>query len=305
MTPKYAFLEGEFVLWENAKIHITAHALHYGTAVFGGIRGYWNEEEKQMYIFRLGDHYARLYDSAKILLINLKYDIDKLIDITCELVRKNEFRQDVYIRPLAFKNVNPKIIGIDIYGVSDAFCMFALPFGAYVDIERGLRVCTSSWKRIDDNMITARAKVSGSYVNPALAKAEATMNGFDDCIMLSKNGFVAEGSAMNLCILRNGTLITSPVYEDILEGVVRKSILEIAQNLGIRTEVRSIQRTELYVCEEAFFCGTGAQVAPIAEIDHRKIKDQQHPITTLIQKTFFDIVRGKNEKYKHWLTPVY
>lgn len=305
MTPKYAFLDGEFVEWDKATVHITCHAFNYGTAIFGGIRGYWNEEEKQIYIFRLPDHYSRMHDSARIMLIDLTYDVNRLIEITRELVRKNEYHCDVYVRPVAFKNASPKWIGVGLTDVSNSFSMFSIPFGAYVDIEKGLRVCTSSWLRIDDNMMPARGKVTGAYVNSALAKAEATMDGYDDCIMLTKNGFVAEGSAMNLCIIRNGTLITSPVYEDILEGIVRKSILQIASDMSIKTEVRSIQRTELYICDEAFFCGTGAQVAPIVEIDHRKIKDPSHPISSKIQKTFFDIVRGKNKEYKHWLTAVY
>jgi len=305
MSPKFAFLDGEFVEWEKATVHITCHAFLYGTAVFGGIRGYWNEDAKQIYILRLPDHYARMHDSARIMLIDIKHSPEELIEITRELIRKNGFQSDVYVRPVAFKNVNPRVVGIDVTGVSDSFCMFALPFGAYVDLEKGLRICTSSWLRIDDNMIPARGKVNGAYVNSALAKSEATMNGFDECIMLTKNGFVAEGSAMNIMIVRNGTIITSPLYDDILEGIVRRSILQIASDLGIPTEVRSIQRTELYVCDEAFFCGTGAQVAPIAEIDHRKIKNSTHPISTKIQKAFFDIVRGRNDAYKHWLTPVY
>ncbi|MFQ6089665.1 MAG: branched-chain amino acid transaminase [Candidatus Methanofastidiosia archaeon] len=303
--PRYAFLDDEFVKWENAKVHISTHALHYGTAVFAGLRGYWNKKEKQIYIFRVEDHFKRFHHSCKIMLIELKYSIDELKETTRELVVKNRFQKDIYIRPLAFKKKGPKVIGMDITTVSDSLLMFALGFGEYLPLGGGLRVCTSTWKRIDDLSIPARAKISGSYVNSTLAKAEATLNGFDDAIFLTREGYVSEGSAMNLFIVRDGELITTPVYADILEGITRKSIIELARDLGYKVKIRPIQRSELYIMDEAFFCGTGVQIAPIASVDHRKIESEEMPISRHIQKEFFKIVRGENSSYKKWLFPAY
>ncbi len=303
--PKFCFLEGEFVKWEDAKVPVSTHALHYGTAVFAGLRGYWNEEQNQMYIFRIRDHFERLHDSVRFIFIDLKYSVDELIDITKELLRKNEFRCDVYIRPLAFKSVGPRIVGMDITTVPSSFLMFALGFGEYLPLTGGLHVCTSTWRRIPDVVIPARGKISGTYVNSCLAKAEATHSGFNDAIFLTENGYVSEGSAMNLFMVRNGTLITTPEYADILEGIIRKTLLQVALDLDIPTEVRPIQRSELYVCDELFFCGTGVQLAPIVKVDHREVKNTDMPVTKKMQEEFFAIVRGKREKYKHWLTPVY
>lgn len=303
--PKFCFLEGEFVKWDDAKVPVSTHALHYGTAVFAGLRGYWNEEQNQMYVFRIRDHFERLHDSVRFIFIDLKYSVDELIDITKELLRKNEFRCDVYIRPLAFKSVGPRIVGMDITTVPSSFLMFALGFGEYLPLTGGLHVCTSTWRRIPDVVIPARGKISGTYVNSCLAKAEATYSGFNDAIFLTENGYVSEGSAMNLFMVRNGTLITTPEYADILEGIIRKTLLQVALDLDIPTEVRPIQRSELYVCDELFFCGTGVQLAPIVKVDHREVKNTDMPVTKKMQEEFFAIVRGKREKYKHWLTPVY
>jgi len=303
--PKFCFLEGEFVKWDDAKVPVSTHALHYGTAVFAGLRGYWNEEQNQMYVFRIRDHFERLHDSVRFIFIDLKYSVDELIDITKELLRKNEFRCDVYIRPLAFKSVGPRIVGMDITTVPSSFLMFALAFGEYLPLTGGLHVCTSTWRRIPDVVIPARGKISGTYVNSCLAKAEATHSGFNDAIFLTENGYVSEGSAMNLFMVRNGTLITTPEYADILEGIIRKTLLQVALDLDIPTEVRPIQRSELYVCDELFFCGTGVQLAPIVKVDHREVKNTDMPVTKKMQEEFFAIVRGKREKYKHWLTPVY
>lgn len=303
--PKFCFLEDEFVKWDDAKVPVSTHALHYGTAVFAGLRGYWNEEQNQMYVFRIRDHFERLHDSVRFIFIDLKYSVDELIDITKELLRKNEFRCDVYIRPLAFKSVGPRIVGMDITTVPSSFLMFALAFGEYLPLTGGLHVCTSTWRRIPDVVIPARGKISGTYVNSCLAKAEATHSGFNDAIFLTENGYVSEGSAMNLFMVRNGTLITTPEYADILEGIIRKTLLQVALDLDIPTEVRPIQRSELYVCDELFFCGTGVQLAPIVKVDHREVKNTDMPVTKKMQEEFFAIVRGKREKYKHWLTPVY
>ncbi|MBU7023809.1 MAG: branched-chain amino acid transaminase [Theionarchaea archaeon] len=303
--PKFCFLEDKFVPWEEAKVPVSTHALHYGTAVFAGLRGYWNEEEHQLYVFRIRDHFERLHDSVRFIFIDLKYSVDELVDITKKLLRKNEFKCDVYIRPLAFKSVGPKIVGMDITTVPSSFLMFALGFGEYLPLSGGLHVCTSTWRRIPDVCIPARGKISGAYVNSCLAKSEATLSGFNDAVFLTEDGFVSEGSAMNLFIVRKGTIITTPVHADILEGITRRTLMQLAWDLGIPVEVRPIHRSELYVCDEVFFCGTGVQLAPVTEVDHREVKNPEMPITTRLQEAYFDIVRGKNKKYKDWLTPIY
>lgn len=303
--PTFCFLEDEFVPWEDAKVPVSTHALHYGTAVFAGIRGYWNEDQNQLYVFRVKDHFERLHNSIRIIFLDLKYSVDELIDITKNLLRKNEFKCDVYIRPLAFKSVGPKVVGMDITEIPSSFLMFALGFGEYLPMGGGLHVCTSTWRRIPDVVIPARGKISGTYVNSCLAKAEAVYSGFNDAIFLTEQGYVSEGSAMNLFIVRNETLITTPVYADILEGITRRTLLHVAQDLGIPTEVRPVQRSELYVCDEAFFCGTGVQFTPISKVDHREVKKPDMPIAKRMQEEFFAIVRGKREKYKDWLTPIY
>jgi branched-chain amino acid aminotransferase len=303
--PKYCFLKDSFVKWEDATVPVSTHALHYGTAVFAGLRGYWNKDEKQLYVFRIRDHFERLHNSVRIILVDIPYSVDELVGITKELLRKNKFQCDVYIRPLAFKSVGPKVVGMDITEIPSSFLMFALGFGEYLPLSGGLHVCTSSWRRIPDTVIPARGKISGTYVNSCLAKAEAVLSGFNDAIFLTQDGYVSEGSAMNLFIVRDNTLITTPVYADILEGITRRTLLKVAADMGIPAEVRPIQRSELYVCDEAFFCGTGVQFAPIAKVDHRDVKHVDMPLTKKMQEEFFAIVRGKREEYKDWLTPVY
>lgn len=303
--PKFCFLNGSFVEWEDAVVPVSTHALHYGTAVFAGLRGYWNKDQKQLFVFRIRDHFERMHDSVRYLFIDLPYSVDELVKITKELLRKNAFKCDVYIRPLAFKGVGPRIVGMDITKIPSCFLMFALEFGEYLPLSVGQHVCTSTWRRIPDVSIPARGKISGTYVNSCLAKAEAVFSGFNDAVFLTEDGLVSEGSAMNIFIVRKGTLITPPVYADILEGIVRKTILQIADDLKIPAEVREVQRSELYVADEIFFCGTGVQLAPITKVDHHPVKDAQMPITTRLQKEYFAIVRGEREKYRHWLTPVY
>jgi branched-chain amino acid aminotransferase len=303
--PQFCFMDGEFVRWEDATVPVSTHALHYGTAVFAGLRGYWNKDKEQLYVFRIRDHFKRLHNSVKIIFIDLKYSIDELVDITRNMLQKNKFECDVYIRPLAYKSRGPKVVGMDITEIPGSFLMFALGFGEYLPVSGGLHVCTSTWRRIPDLAIPARGKISGTYVNSCLAKSEAVFSGFDDAIFLTQDGLVSEGSAMNLFLVRDGELVTPPVYSDILEGITRRTMIHIAQDLGIPVTVRPVQRSELYVCDEAFFCGTGVQMAPIIKIDHRSVGDPDLPITNKIQKVFFDIVRGNNDKYMDWLTPVY
>ena len=303
--PKYAFFGGEFVPIEKAKVSIMTHAFNYGTGCFEGIRAYWNEEEEQLFIFRMREHYERFHRSRGILHIELPYSVEQLGEITVELLRKEDARTDTYIRPLAYKATEG--IGVRLHDLEDEFALFALPFGKYIEKEEGANVCVSSWSRISDNAVPARAKITGAYVNSALSKTEAVLNGFDEAIVLTSDGHVSEGSAENLFIVRNGVLITPPVTEDILVGITRATMIQVArERLDLETVERKIDRTELYVAEEAFFCGTGVQVAAIATIDHRPVgTGKLGPIVKGLRDLYFDIVRGKVEDYRDWCTPVY
>jgi len=265
--PKHAFFKGEFVPIEEAKV---SHALNYGTGCFEGIRAYWNEEDEQLYLFRMKEHYQRLLHSARILQIKLPYTADELGDLTVELLRKEGYRQDVYIRPLAYKSSEG--IGVRLHDLEDDLAMFAVPFGRYIEREEGVRAGVSSWRRVDDNAIPARAKITGAYINSALAKTDAILSGYDEAIVLTQEGHVSEGSAENLFLVKDGRLVTPPVTENILEGITRATVMEIArEEMSLWTTERRIDRSELYTADEAFFCGTGVQIAAIVEIDHRPI----------------------------------
>ena len=302
---KYAFFEGQIVPIERAKVSIRTHALHYGTGCFEGIRAYWNDEEEELYVLKMREHYERLHRSCHILTISLPYDVDTLCDITIELLRKEGFREDIYVRPLAYKSSEK--LAVQLQNLEDEFAIFVIPFGKYIEKEEGAHVGISSWQRINDNAIPARAKITGSYINSALIKNEAIMDGYDEAIVLTADGHVSEGSAQNLFIVREGKLITSSVTEDILEGITRAVLMGLAQNeLGIEVVERRIDRSELYVAEEAFFCGTGVQIVAIASIDHRTVgTGEMGPIVRRLRDLYFEIARGKNKKYAHWVTPVY
>lgn len=302
------YFNGKFIPLREANISIMTHAFQYGTGVFEGIRGYWNEDEKQMHIFKMKEHYKRLANNCKILMLELDKTPDELCEITVDLIRKNKPRTDTYIRPNVFKAGT--IIGPSLVSKSGSnptwLTIYNIPLGDYIDIEKGIHVCVSSWTRVEDNAIPPRGKIQGSYVNTALAKTDAILNGFDDAIVLSHDGHVSEGSAMNLFLVIKGKLVTTPVSENILEGITRDTIIELAENeFGIKTEVRKIDRTELYTCNEAFFCGTGAQVSPITKVDHRPVGDGKiGEVSKKLQDLYFNVVRGKHKKYNKWLTSV-
>jgi len=289
----------------EAKIGIMTHALHYGTACFEGIRGNWNSEEKQIYLFRVRDHFQRLKKSCHIMKISLPYSVDELCQFTVELVEKNGYREDIYVRPLAYKS--SQVVGVRLHNLEDDFLMFVIPFGPYLDINKGCRCCVSTWRRIDDNMIPPRAKVTGLYVNSALAKTEAWENGFDEAILLNQYGHVSEGSGENIFLVVEGRLVTPPSSDNILVGITRNTIIELAKNeLGIDTMERSIGRNELYIADECFLTGTAAHVTPVIEIDHRRIGEGAvGEITKKLQQLYFDVVRGKNPRYIDWCTPAY
>ncbi len=301
----WVYLDGEIKRYGEAKLGLMTHALHYGTGVFEGIRAYWNPEHEQLFILKQREHFDRLLRSVRLLQIKIPISADELCAVSLELVRRNGFRQDTYIRPLAFKNSEE--IGVRLHNLKDSLAIYVAPFGSYVDIERGIRCMVSSWRRIDDNMAPPRAKITGIYVNSALAKTEAMENGFDEAIMLTHDGHVCEGSAENIFIVRDGRAITPPATDNILEGITRAALIHLLQaELDLDVVERSIDRSELYVADEVFLCGTGAQIAPVVEIDHRLVREGQvGSVTGRLQKLYFEIVRGRNSKYQDWLTPVY
>ena len=305
MVANELFMNGEFVVAERGVISVHTHGFAYGTGCFEGIRGYWNEQDQQIYLFRIREHFERLLRSCKVLQISLPYTVDQLIDISIELVRRNDHRGDIYIKPIAYKA--DLSIGVRLHGLSDDFLITSQPMGNYIDIT-GLHCCVSSWRRIDDNAIPARAKICGAYVNSALAKSEAIQNGFDEAIMLTHEGHVSEGSAANIFLLLNGELVTPAPTENILLGVTRDTLMELARReLGRTTRERQVNRTELYAADEIFLCGTGVQIAPVVRVDHRPVADGTiGPISRTIQETYFDVVRGRRPGYRtQWCTPVY
>lgn len=304
METKELFMNGEFIPTEKGVISVRTHGFAYGTGCFEGIRGYWNEQDQQVYLFRLREHYERLLRSCKILHMKLPYTIDELIDISVELVRRNGQREDVYLRPVAYKG--DTIIGVRLHDLEDHFILTAEPMGNYVEMT-GLRCGVSSWRRIDDNALPARAKIIGGYVNAAFAKTEALQNGYDEAIMLTHEGHVSEGSAENIFLAINGELVTPSATENILLGVTRDTVIHLAhRELNRITRERTVDRTELYTADEIFLCGTGAQVAPVISVDHRPIGDgTTGPLARQLQALYFDVVRGKRAEYKEWCTPVH
>src|SRR5437867_10919800 len=263
----FVFLDGEFVPVRQARLSVLTQAFNYGTGVFEGIRAYWNAEQEQLYGLHLKEHYRRLHRSCRIMRITLAYSVDDLVGITLELLRKCGYREDAYVRPIAYKS--SPLIGVRLHDLEDAFTVFAVPFGTYIDIDRGISCGVSSWRRTDDNAIPARSKITGAYVNAALAKTDAQEAGFDEAIVLTQDGHVSEGSAENLFLVRDGVLTTPPASDNILEGIVRSSVLRIAADAGIPTAIRQVDRTELYIADELFLCGTGAQISPGTSVDPR------------------------------------
>lgn len=297
---KHAFFEGRNVPLSEAKISIATHGFLYGTAVFGGMRAYWNEDKKRLFVFRPYDHFHRLLNSGKMMAMTIPYDEEGLIQLTVDLLRADNWQQDVYLRPTIYKA--DMGIGVRLHDLRDEFCMFVMAFEKYVKNDTNAHVTVSSWRRIDDNVIPARGKIAGAYANSALAKTDANLAGFDEAIVLDSHGHVSEGSAMNIFIVRDGVLITPPITDNILEGITRRSIIEVAKKeLGLDVVERSIDRTEVFIAEEMFMTGTAAQVVAVTKVDHRLIgKGTMGPITTKLRTTFDDIVRAKNSRYAHW-----
>lgn len=302
---KFAYFEGAVRPVAEAKVSVMNQTFNYGTGCFGGIRGYWNAEKQQLYVFRILDHYRRFLASTKIILADFTYSPEELAAITVDLLQQEEWKQNCYIRPLAYKADNS--IAVRLHELRNEVAIFSIPVGEYLPNEGGVSVGTSSWRRVDDTAIPARGKLIGSYMNSALIKSEAALNGYQDAIVLNQDGHVSEGSAANFFMVRNGVVITTPVSSNVLEGITRRTLIQLARDeLGVPVEERTIDRSELYVADEAFFCGTGVQLVSITTVDRRAVGDgHPGPVTEAIRDLYFDIVYGRQPKYQDWLTPVY
>ena len=303
--PKNAYFQGKIVPYSEAKVGVLTHALNYGTAAFAGIRAYWNEEEEQLFVFRPVDHYRRFLNSAKLLRMSFNHTPESLAQLTVELLRVDGYRCDLYIRPLAYKA--DEGIGVKLHGLRDEMSICAFPYDQYTTHETDTHATISSWRRVDDNVIPARGKIAGAYANSALAKSDAVLAGFDEALVLNEDGHLSEGSAMNFFMVRDGKLVTPGITDNILEGITRRTIIELAQaELGMTVIERPVDRTEVYLCEELFLTGTAVQVSAVTRVDHRAIgSGQMGPVTTRLRELFFAAVRGQLPQYRHWNTPVY
>jgi branched-chain amino acid aminotransferase len=298
------YFDGRYMPMRDAHVGILTHALHYGTGVFEGIRAHWDEAQQELFVLRSNEHYERWMQNGSILRITVPHTPEELTAITVEILRRNAFRTNVYIRPLAYKCAERVGVATDD---RDAFAIVALPFGEYLPADTGVHAGISSWRRIQDNAIPPRAKICGAYVNSAMASADARLCGFDEAILLNENGHVAEGATCNIFMVRNGKLITPPVTENVLEGITRDSIMRLAAwELNLETMERPIDRSELYISDELFFTGTAVALTPIVRVDHHRVgKGTIGPITRGLQQLYFDATRGHLEVYRNWLTPVY
>jgi branched-chain amino acid aminotransferase len=305
MAPNYAFFQGKIVPIGEAKVSVMTHALNYGTGVFGGMRAYWNDHLEQLFIFRAFDHFKRLIQSAGLMRIKIDHTPETLTTILTELLRMEGYRENCYIRPLAYKST--EMIGVRLHDIDDALTIFSIPFGRYVPNEEGAHVCFSAWRRVDDNAIPARGKITGAYANSALAKSDAVLAGYDEAIVLNEDGHVSEMSSSNLFVVRDDVVFTPPVYANNLEGITRRTVLELLRHkLQVEVVERDIDRSEVYLADEMFMCGTGVQLAAITRIEHRLVgSGMMGPMTRRIRDLYFDVVSGRVEGYRHWLTPVY
>jgi branched-chain amino acid aminotransferase len=300
------FFKNRIVPYAEAKVGVLTHALNYGTAVFGGLRGYWNEDEEQLFIFRPHDHFQRFLQSTRLMCMELpSFSPESLVDSMTQLVTREAFREDCYIRPLAF--FADEIIGVKLHGLHAEISMLALPFGQYCTNEDSMHVTFSSWRRVDDNIIPARGKIAGAYVNSAFSKTDAVRAGFDEVLVLNQDGHVSEGSAANLFVLRNGVWATPPITDNVLEGITRRTLIQLMRDdLGMQVVERPIDRTEVYLADEAFLCGTGVQISVIGKVDYRVVgSGGLGPSTARLREIYYDVVKGRMAKYRSWCHPIY
>lgn len=303
--PNFVCYNGRVVPYSDVKFGVLTHAMNYGTAVFGGLRAYWNEDEEQLFIFRPRDHFRRFLQSASLLCMNVRLSGDDLLKGLTELIRTEGHEEDLYIRPLAF--YSDEIIGVRLHDLTAEVSVVAIPFGTYNKNEESMHVTVSSWRRVDDNSIPARGKIAGAYVNSAFIKTDAVRAGFDEAIVLNADGHISEGSAANFVMLRNGVFATPPITANVLEGITRRTVIQLIRDeLKMEIQEREIDRTELYLADEAFYCGTGAQISAITAVDHRPVGTGKiGDATARLRKIYFDVVRGKVAKYREWCYPVY
>ncbi|MBI4199983.1 MAG: branched-chain amino acid transaminase [Chloroflexi bacterium] len=301
--PPVAFHKGAFVPLEQATIGVMTHAFHYGTAVFEGVRGNWNEQEERLFIFRMREHYERLLEGCKVLHIQLPYSLDELCTITVEMVERCGYTQDIYIRPIAYKS-EERVATLNLTPLKNDFTVLAIPFGAYLNVEAAARCCTSSWRRMEDTVIPPSVKISGLYVNSILAKTEAVAAGFDEAILLNQQGYVSEGTGENLFLVRKGKVVTPPLEDNILPGITRDTVITLAKNeLGIETVERHLRRADLYLADELFLTGTAAHLTAVGSVDNHPLGDgQMGPLTRKLQNLYFDVIRGRSPRYLHWCT---
>jgi len=305
MPQEMAFFRGNIVPISEAKVSVMTHALHYGTAVFEGVRGNWNEAQNKLFVFRMAEHYDRLLQGCRMMLMDIPYSTEDLCNITIELLQSCGYKQDLYIRPLAYKS-QELVANLRLQDLDSDFTLMAVPFGAYIDAEGAIDCTTSSWRRIDDTIIPPRVKISGHYVNSILAKTEATLAGFDEAIMLTQDGDVSEGSGENLFMVVNGSIFTPPVADNNLTGITRDSAITLAKDLlGIEVVERRIRRSELYLCDEVFLTGTAAHITPVGSLDRRPIGEGGvGPITTKLRDAYVEVIKGDNPDYIRWCTEV-
>ncbi len=303
----YCWMDGDFVQWDNAKVHIKTHALHYGSAVFEGIRGY-ETKDKNVYIFRLKEHIDRLFYSAKIYKMEIPYTKEEISNAIIELIKKNNIKETVYIRPIVFRGYGS--LGLNPFKCPVSAAIYIVPFGRYLGpeaLEKGVRCCFSSWERISPRALPAEAKACGQYINSILAKMEAIENGYDEALFLDHRGFISEGSGENIFMIKNRNAITPPVTASILIGITRDSIIKLmTSDLKIPLVEQDVTRAAIYNMDEVFIYGTAGEVTPVVEIDKRVIADgKPGPVTRKVQKAFSEVTLGKNPQYEGWVTPVY
>jgi branched-chain amino acid aminotransferase len=298
-----AFFHDRVLPYADAKLGLLTHALNYGTGVFAGIRGYFNPDEGKLYVFRLADHVRRLHQSARLLRMNLALSEEATAAALLDLLRAEGLRQDCYIRALAF--YSDEVIGVRLHGLTPILAAVAVPFGLYIDKAEGAHCTVSSWRRPDDNVVPPRGKITGSYINSAFAKSDAELAGFDEAILLNRDGRVSEGSGENIFLIRRGIAVTPSLDQSVLEGITRRSLITLLrEEFGLTVEERPVERGELFLADEIFLTGTAAQITAVTRIDHRPVgAGQMGPITTRLRSLFFDVVRGRSPKYRAWCTP--
>lgn len=300
-APEYVWFDGKLLPASEASVSVKTHALHYGTAVFEGIRAYFNGGE--LFVFRLGEHAERLVSSGGMLQMELPYAATQISDAVIELLRKNEFRQNVYVRPIGF--VGEGGINLDFRKHKKHIAVFAFPFESYFE-RSGLRVCISSWRRISQSSMIPRAKAAGNYLNSCIATIEAKLAGYDEALMLDAEGRVSEGAGENLFIVKDEVLITPPVYSAILEGITRKTVFTLAREAGMEVMERPVDRSELYTADEVFLTGTATEIEAVLELDGRKVSQgKPGDVTRRLKSAYSGVVNGRSSRHRKWLTPVY